>query len=116
MGYAHSAFRSRIVPEPAAEPLASSVPPAPGDQLEHFAKDVAAQAPSRRHRWAWLLAHVFAADLETCPSCGAAMRFAEVARTENAARRLIAKLGLVPRSPPTMPAPSPGQLNLPFVN
>ncbi len=34
-------------------------------------------APAPRNRWAWLLAHVFAADVETCPRCSGPMRWAE---------------------------------------
>jgi hypothetical protein len=40
------------------------------------------------------------------------MRRAECARTESAARRLMAKLGLAPHPPPTPPATPLGQLSL----
>jgi hypothetical protein len=60
--------------------------------------------------------HSFSADLERCPLCNGTMRWAEVARTESAARRLMAKLGLAPHPPPTPPAAPLGQLSLPFDN
>jgi hypothetical protein len=42
------------------------------------------------------------------------MRWAEVAKTESSARRLMAKLGLAPHPPPTRPATPLGQLSLPL--
>jgi hypothetical protein len=114
----HSAFRSRVVPEPPEDTTAHRPPPAAGDQLELLgeaddcAHDCAPKAV--RHRWSWLLAHIFSADLERCPMCNGTMRWAEVARTESAARRLMAKLGLAPQPPPARQATPLGQLSLPF--
>jgi hypothetical protein len=62
------------------------------------------------------LAHIFSADFERCPVCNGTMRWAEVAKTESAASRLMAKLGLAPHPPPTRPATPLGQLNLEFDN
>jgi hypothetical protein len=42
-----------------------------------------------RKRWAWLLAHVFQADLDTCPRCGGPMRWVEAATTRKSAARLL---------------------------
>jgi hypothetical protein len=42
------------------------------------------------------------------------MRWAEVAKTERAALRLMAKLGLAPHPPPDTPATPLGQLSLQF--
>jgi len=69
-----------------------------------------------RHRWAWLLAHVPAADLDTCPRCAGPMRWADVATTRDAVFRLLATHGLGPGLPPeTHGAPAPlGQLRLPL--
>src|SRR5690606_6691833 len=47
--------------------------PAQGDQLELLGEEDGRIRKARRHRWAWLLAHLFAADLEKCPRCGGAM-------------------------------------------
>jgi hypothetical protein len=60
--------------------------------------------------------HIFSADLERCPICSGTMRWAEVAKTESAARRLMAKLGLAPHPPPERQATPLGQLSLPFDN
>jgi hypothetical protein len=63
------------VPALPPEPAQRSAPPALGDQLSlaaiggagnEDAKDNDARPPTR-NRWAWLFAHVFRADLDTCP-------------------------------------------------
>ncbi len=72
--------------------------PARGDQLELLGERDDAPAP--RNRWAWLLAHVFAADVETCPRCSGPMRWAELAKTRAESTRLLAEHGLGPRAPP----------------
>jgi hypothetical protein len=87
-----------------------------GDQLELLGEEDDRAPKALRHRWAWLLVHIFAADLERCPRCGGAMRWAEVAKTERAALRLMAKLGLAPHPPPDAPATPLGQLSLQFDN
>jgi hypothetical protein len=58
----HSALRSEVVPKPRLDPTAHTPAPAPGDQLELLthAGDI---PPSTPKRWAWLLKHVFSADL-----------------------------------------------------
>lgn len=105
-----SSHRARVVPEPPRDSSAHRAPKAPGDQLELLVEQSDAPALSARRRWAWLLSHVFGADLELCPKCGGPMRFAEVAKTENAARRLMVKLGLAPHPPPPAPRAPLGQL------
>jgi hypothetical protein len=94
----HSSRRRLVVPTPPVDSTASKPPPARGDQLELLGERDDAPAP--RKRWAWLLAHVFAADVETCPRCSGPMRWAEVATTRGQIARLLAEHGLGPRAPP----------------
>ncbi len=107
----HSALRAEVVPVPAHDPTLRRPPPAEGDQLELFAND---ETPPPRKRWAWLLRHVFRADLDTCPKCGGPMRWVEAAATRTASERLLSKLGLAPQPPPAPCCDPPGQLQLPF--
>ena len=90
-------------------------PPASGDQLElaGLGKTEENEQP-RRNRWAWLIAHVFRADVETCERWGGPMRWAEAATTHKSAARLLAKLGLAPQPPPEPRPMVPGQLTLRF--
>ena len=77
-------------------------PPATGDQEElAFAKDDGAGPPPKGgKRWAWLLGHVFQADVETCRKCGGPMRWAEVADEPEVIARIMSKHGLRVRTPP----------------
>jgi hypothetical protein len=94
----HSSRRRLVVPQPPADSTTKKPAPARGDQLELLGdKD---DAPAPRERWAWLLAHVFAADVETCQRCSGPMRWAEVANTRAQITRLLAEHGLGPRAPP----------------
>lgn len=72
--------------------------------------------PHSRKRWAWLLAHVFKADMEHCPRCNGPLRWAEVATTRADITRLLAEQGIGPRAPPSPRAqlPAPEQLMLRF--
>lgn len=111
----HSRLRREVVPHPPPDPRATAPPPAPGDQLELALDEHRDTEPPTRKRWAWLLRHVFKAELDTCPRCGGAMRWAEAAATREAARDLLARLGLGARPPPPAAHPPPlGQLKLPF--
>jgi len=111
----HSRLRKEVVPRLRPDPAAIRPPPAAGDQLElaGFGEREDPEPP-RRNRWAWLLAHVFRATVETCERCGRPMRWAEAATTRKSAARLLAKLGLAPQPPPEPPPPPLGQLPLPF--
>jgi len=109
----HSSLRSEVVPKAVDDPTAHAPPPAPGDQVE-LALEQSDDKPPRRKRWAWLLRHVFAADLDTCPRCSGPMRWVEAAKTAETARHLLARLGLGPRPPPQRQAPPLGQLELPL--
>jgi hypothetical protein len=91
-----------------------------GDQeLLAFAKQDSANEAARatgRKRWAWLLGHVFHADVETCVQCGGPMRWAEVADRPEVIARLMRKHGFEVRTPPPpyKPPPPTGQLTLRF--
>ena len=110
----HSRLRREVVPHAPADPTAATPPPAPGDQLE-LLLDAESDEPAPRKRWAWLLKHVFQADLDTCPKCGGPMRWLEAAATREGARDLLARLGLGPRPPPAPRPPPLGQLSLAFM-
>jgi hypothetical protein len=111
----HSRCRREVVPRSPPEPTAIRPAPAAGDQLELALVERDDEAePPRRNRWAWLIAHVFRADVETCARCGGPMRWVEAAASRKSAARLLAKLGLAPQPPPEH-APTPfGQLGLSF--
>jgi len=111
----HSRLRKEVVPHSPPDPRALRPPPASGDQLElaGLGKTEENEQP-RRNRWAWLIAHVFRADVETCERCGGPMRWAEAATTRRSAARLLAKLGLAPQPPPGPRPMVPGQLTLRF--
>ncbi len=111
----HSRLRKEVVPLPPHDPGATAPPPAPGDQLELELDAESDEPPAGRKRWAWLLRHVFAADLDTCPRCSGPMRWLQAASTQEDARHLLARLGLAPRPPPTPPPRPRGQLELPLV-
>jgi hypothetical protein len=118
---AHSALRSEVVPAPPGDDDggAERPPPAEGDQLEldfmaPKSTRLADDRPAPRKRWAWLLRHVFAADLERCTRCGGPMRWVEAATTPDAIARLLAEQGLAPRPPPAAAAAPLGQMRLPF--
>jgi hypothetical protein len=97
----HSRLRREVVPKPLADPTAHGPPPAPGDQLELELGDQGADRTPTRKRWAWLLRHVFAADLDNCRRCSGPMRWVQAARNAEQARELLARLGLGPRPPPS---------------
>ena len=70
--------------------------------------------PAPRKRWAWLLGHVFRADLDTCVRRGGPMRWLEAATSREAIARLLAKHGLAHKPPPPRRRAVPAQLELPF--
>jgi hypothetical protein len=94
----HSSRRALVVPKSPVDATANRPPPARGDQLALLGEND--DAPTPRKRWAWLLAHVFAADVEACPRCSGPMRWAAVATTRAQITRLLAEHGLGPRAPP----------------
>ena len=108
----HSKLRSEVVPKPPVDPTAHAPPAAEGDQLELPLEE--GDKRSGRQRWAWVLRHVFAADLDTCPRCGGAMRWVEVATTDNAIARVLAEQGIQARAPPVRDVSTFGQLELGF--
>jgi len=106
--------RKDLVPKPLQDSAAFKPPPASGDQLEFPKLNAHTDARPSRKRWAWLLAHVFRADLDSCVRCGGPMRWLEAATAEQAATSLLAKLGLAPQPPPTPPPVLFGQLRFGF--
>jgi Putative transposase len=109
----HAVLRNEVVPNPPKDRSQSRPPPAQGEQL-CLLDDDAQEPPASRKPWAWLLKHVFQADLQTCPRCSGPMRWMEAATTPGAIARLLAKHGLAPQPPPTRAAVPTGQLALPF--
>jgi Putative transposase len=91
----HSRWRKEVVPHPPPDPTATAPPPAPGDQLELALNAGNDEPPTGRKHWAWLLRHVFAADLDTCPRCSGPMRWLQAATTAEDARRLLARLAMM---------------------
>lgn len=110
----HSSLRAQVVPEPPADCTAHQPPPAAGDQLPLFAEGDADERPARRKRWAWLLKHVYAADLDNCPRCGGPMRWLDFVTAPDELARLLAAHGLGPQPPPRAQEPPRGQLRLPL--
>jgi len=106
----HAKARSEVIPH-----LAVATSPARVVQLELFGGNESSDHDyePRRKPWAWLLRHVFGADLQSCPHCQGPMRWLEAASTPDAGARLLAKHGLGPRPPPSERAPH-GQLRLAF--
>jgi hypothetical protein len=68
-----------------------------------------------RHPWAWLLRRVFAVDVTLCDRCAGRMRIVDIALTQDAIARVLARHGLGPQPPPAPQRPVPGQLGLPGV-
>ena len=86
----HSSRRALVVPGAAPDPASTKPPPAAGDQLDLLDRlGERDDKPPARKRWAWLLAHIFAADVETCPECAGPMRWAEVATSRADITRLL---------------------------
>jgi hypothetical protein len=96
----HSAVRREVVPTP---------PPAATNALRDDQDDGQmglqfgggdddadddALGPSRRRPWAWLLRHVWQADVSTCVRCGGHMRWVEVATEPAAIQRVLTELEL----------------------
>ena len=88
--------------------------PVAGDQLELLGELENGSPKGSRHRWAWLLAHVFPTDLEHCPECQGPMRWAQIAKTPQAAARLMAREGMLPAIIPPTGRAATEQLWLPF--
>ena len=107
----HATLRAEVVPSPPSDAVPAT--PATRDQLELDLLGSTASRPPTRKPWAWLLRHVFAEDLTTCPKCGGPMRWVEVATTADAIALLLARHGLgPPRAPPRVRPVALGQLDL----
>jgi hypothetical protein len=110
----HSSLRSEVVPQHPYDECAHRAASAPGDQLELLGELEEGSPKGSRHRWAWLLAHVFQADLDHCPKCQGPMRWAQVAKTPEAATRLMAEQGMAPAPLRPRAGVAVEQLRLPF--
>jgi hypothetical protein len=111
----HCKLRSEVVPKPRHHPTAHAPPLAPGDQLELQLGEE--ERPGAPKRWAWVLKHVFRADLDTCPQCEGPMRWVRVATKPEDIARVLAQHGLEARAPPppfSLRAAPLGQLELDF--
>jgi hypothetical protein len=123
----HASRRPEVVPVP--PPPDSSVEPRRELQLElpfcipsdahDGPSDNDEQRPSSRKPWAWLLKHVFAENLQSCPNCSGPLRWLEVATTKDAIARLLERHGdahgiIVPTKTRAPRAPPPAQLRLDF--
>jgi hypothetical protein len=95
----HSSLRQEVVPEPA--------PSVDNPLLEDDSEQLALgfdglarggdhtdepQSSAKRRPWAWMLRHVWQVDVSTCPRCGGAMRWVEVATAPDAIARVLAEL------------------------
>jgi hypothetical protein len=118
----HAKLRAEVVPCPdAADADCATGNAAQGGQLELvFSEGPDAEErddddarPSRKP-WAWLLRHVFQADLEHCPRCNGAMRWVHAATAPKDIARLLAEHGLGARAPPRPMSSPSGQLRLAF--
>ncbi len=58
---------------------------------------------------------MFAVDVTVCDRCQGRMRIVEIALTQDAIARVLARHGLGPQPPPVPQRPMPGQLGLPGV-
>jgi hypothetical protein len=95
----HSALRREVVPKPSpvlGNPLLDDEDDGQLGLQFSGAHDADRDAldPSRRRPWAWLLRHVWHADVSTCRRCGGPMKWVEVATEPGAIRRVLAELEL----------------------
>lgn len=67
-----------------------------------------------RITWADLLKRVFAVDVLQCPRCGGRMQIIAAVTDLEAAKRILACIGLPARPPPLVPARERDQSELPF--
>ena len=67
-----------------------------------------------RKPWAWLLRHVFAIDVTTCPECGGAMRWLAIAVTPERIAEGLAAAPARARGPPRRADLGPSQLAFAF--
>ena len=111
----HAKMRSEVVPKPPEDQGRFHPLPAAGDQIALPFGEEGAREGVTRKRWAWLLRHVFAADLEHCPKCSGPMRWSTIATKTSDIARLMLAHGLEAQGPPEVKRAEPkGQLRLPF--
>ena len=112
----HCLLRNKVVPKPISvtpqRPVQLSLF-GPGKELHTVAgKPLDQPVTVGRRRWAWLLRHVFGADVTVCPACQGSMNISEVATTVAAIDRILGRYGLskLARGPP--PTTGSAQLSL----
>jgi Putative transposase/Transposase zinc-binding domain len=111
----HANARSEVVPKPPEDQGRFHPLPAAGDQVALPFGEEGSHERVTRKRWAWLLRHVFAADLEHCPKCSGPMRWSTIATKTSDIARLMLAHGLEAQAPPEVKRAEPkGQLRLPF--
>jgi hypothetical protein len=111
----HANARAEVVPQPPEDQGRFHPLPAPGDQIALRFGEEDSHKNITRKRWSWLLRHVFAADLESCPRCSGPLRWAQIALKTSDIARLMEAHGLQAQGPPAMHRSEPkGQLRLPF--
>ena len=96
----HSSLRQEVVPEPAPSvdnPLleddSEQLALGHDDGLARGGNSTGRAAElAKRRPWAWMLRHVWQVDVSTCPRCGGAMRWVEVATAPDAIARVLAEL------------------------
>ena len=114
----NASLRREVVSSARSSAAPKVAPPRAPLQLplfgELFDVDDATGGKARRKPWAWLLRHVFAIDVTTCPKCTSTMRWRNVALTPDAIREGLARAGLSARGPPMRKRVPLGQLSLPF--
>ena len=88
---AHSAWRARVVPRPAAQPSARQPKLVPAPAVNPVAGTGRRDADTRLG-WADLLLRVFGEDGFRCPTCAMPMRLRSVVTDSTVARRVLAGL------------------------
>ena len=93
-------MRSRIVPKPAEEPLASADAAATSDDVEK-------RGGSRYRPWAELLKRTFAVDVLQCERCHGRLKLVAIVTDEKSIACFLRKLGEPTDAPPRHPARAP---------
>jgi Putative transposase len=103
----HATWRAEVVPKASMDPSLRKPQLSRFDSQGHNPAPPAQPEPrpaAGREPWAWLLRHVFDADLSVCPRCGhKPMRITALALTAKAIELALVRHGLAARAPPAGP-------------